>query len=68
VRAVWYDEQGPATEVLQVSELPDPEPGAGEVRAKAAVHRQRRRSGTGEADETAQRRQPISRTSTLGRY
>lgn len=31
MRAVWYDQQGPAQEVLQVGELPDPEPGPGEV-------------------------------------
>jgi NADPH:quinone reductase len=34
VRAAWYDEQGPAAEVLQVGELPDPEPGPGEVRVR----------------------------------
>ncbi len=34
MRAVWYDQQGPAGEVLQVGELPDPEPGAGEVRVR----------------------------------
>lgn len=32
MRAVWYDEQGPATSVLQLGELPAPEPAAGEVR------------------------------------
>lgn len=32
MRAVYYDRQGPAEEVLQVGELPDPEPGPGEVR------------------------------------
>jgi NADPH2:quinone reductase len=37
VRAVWYDEQGPASEVLQVGELPDPEPGAGEVRVRLTL-------------------------------
>ncbi|NIZ92839.1 NADPH:quinone reductase [Kineococcus rubinsiae] len=31
MRAAWYDAQGPAAEVLQVGELPDPEPGPGEV-------------------------------------
>jgi NADPH:quinone reductase len=36
VRAAWYDRQGPAAEVLQVGELPDPSPGPGEVRV--AVH------------------------------
>jgi NADPH2:quinone reductase len=34
MRAVWYDRQGPSTDVLQVGELPDPEPGPGEVRVR----------------------------------
>ena len=34
MRAVWYERQGPADEVLQVGELPDPEPGPGEVRVR----------------------------------
>jgi NADPH:quinone reductase len=34
MRAVWYERQGPATEVLQVGEFPDPEPGPGEVRVR----------------------------------
>src|SRR3954463_6784698 len=34
VRAVWYDRQGPASEVLQSGELPDPEPSPGEVRVR----------------------------------
>jgi NADPH2:quinone reductase len=32
--AAWYDRQGPAAEVLQVGELPDPHPGPGEVRVQ----------------------------------
>jgi NADPH:quinone reductase len=36
VRAAWYDRQGPAAEVLQVGELPAPEPGRGEVRVRVA--------------------------------
>ncbi len=32
--AAWYEKNGPAREVLQVGELPDPEPGAGEVRVR----------------------------------
>ncbi|MGY1883953.1 NADPH:quinone reductase [Blastococcus sp. SYSU DS0753] len=34
MRAVWYDRQGPAADVLQVGELPDLEPGPGEVRVR----------------------------------
>jgi len=34
LRAVWYDRQGPAAEVLQVGELPAPEPGPAEVRVR----------------------------------
>ena len=33
----WYDRQGPADEVLQVGELPTPEPAAGEVRVRLRV-------------------------------
>jgi NADPH2:quinone reductase len=31
---VWYDRQGPAAEVLQLGDLPDPHPGRGEVRVQ----------------------------------
>jgi len=34
VRAVWYERQGAAGEVLQIGELPDPVPGPGEVRVR----------------------------------
>ena len=34
MRAVWYDRQGPANEVLVQGELPTPEPGTGEVRVR----------------------------------
>jgi NADPH2:quinone reductase len=34
VRAIWYDRQGPAADVLQIGELPDPEPGRGDVRVR----------------------------------
>jgi NADPH2:quinone reductase len=34
VRAVWYDRQGPAAEVLEAGELPDPQAGPGEVRIR----------------------------------
>jgi NADPH2:quinone reductase len=36
MRAAWYEKQGPAAEVIQVGELPTPEPGLGEVRVKLA--------------------------------
>lgn len=32
--AAWYEKNGPAAEVLQVGELPDPQPGPGEVRIR----------------------------------
>ena len=35
MRAVWYDRQGPANEVLVCGELPTPEPGSYEVRVRA---------------------------------
>ena len=34
MRAVWYDRQGPAEEVLVLGELPTPDPGAYEVRVR----------------------------------
>ncbi|MFC6021148.1 NADPH:quinone reductase [Plantactinospora solaniradicis] len=37
MRAAWYDRQGPAREVLQVGELPDPWPGQGEVRVRVSI-------------------------------
>ncbi|RSM44859.1 NADPH:quinone reductase [Amycolatopsis balhimycina DSM 5908] len=35
--ASWYDQQGPAAEVLQLGEVPDPTPGPGEVRVRVTV-------------------------------
>lgn len=37
MRAAWYDKQGPARQVLIVGEMPDPHPGAGEVRIRVAA-------------------------------
>ncbi len=37
MRAVWYERQGPAGEVLQVGDLPDPEPGPGDVRVRVTL-------------------------------
>lgn len=34
MRAVWYEQQGPADEVLQVGEMADPGPGPGQVRVR----------------------------------
>ena len=34
MRAVYYERKGPAREVLSLGDLPDPEPGPGEVRVK----------------------------------
>jgi NADPH2:quinone reductase len=34
MRAAWYSRFGPAEEVLEVGELPDPQPGPGEVRVR----------------------------------
>lgn len=36
MRAVWYERNGPA-EVMEVGEMPDPEPGAGEVRVRVVT-------------------------------
>ena len=37
MKAVWYERIGPAAEVLQAGDLPDPEPGPGEVRVRLAA-------------------------------
>ncbi len=37
MRAAWYDRQGPASEVLQVGEMPVPQPGPDEVRVRVAA-------------------------------
>jgi NADPH2:quinone reductase len=37
MRAAWYEIQGPARDVLVAGEMPDPEPGAGEVRIRIAA-------------------------------
>ena len=36
MRAIWYERNGPAHEVLQFGELPDPSPGRREVRIRVA--------------------------------
>ena len=37
MRAIWYEQKGPAAEVLVAGEMRDPEPGPGEVRVRIAV-------------------------------
>ncbi|TQM37106.1 alcohol dehydrogenase catalytic domain-containing protein [Pseudonocardia cypriaca] len=37
MRAAYYEEQGPAHDVVRVGEVPTPEPGPGEVRVRVAV-------------------------------
>lgn len=37
MKAAWYERNGPAREVLTVGEMPDPLPGAGEVRVRIAA-------------------------------
>ena len=36
MKAGWYEQNGPAKEVLKIGERPDPEPGPGEVRVRIA--------------------------------
>jgi len=37
MKAAWYEKQGPARDVLIVGEMPDPEPGPGELRIRIAM-------------------------------
>jgi NADPH2:quinone reductase len=37
MRAAWYENQGPARDVLVVGDMPDPHPAAGEVRIRIAA-------------------------------
>ena len=37
MKAYWYEQAGAATDVITFGEMPDPEPGSGEVRVKIAV-------------------------------
>lgn len=37
MKAAWYEKQGPAREVLVVGDMPDPIPGAGEVRIRVGA-------------------------------
>jgi NADPH:quinone reductase len=37
MRAAWYEQQGPAREVLKIGDMPDPVPGPSEVRIRIAA-------------------------------
>lgn len=37
MKAAWYEQQGPAPEVLVIGTMPDPKPGAGEVRIRVSI-------------------------------
>jgi len=37
MRAAWYERPGPATEVLEIGDMPDAEPGPGEVRVRVTI-------------------------------
>lgn len=37
MKAAWYEQQGPAAEVLIIGNMPDPEPGADEVRIRVVA-------------------------------
>jgi NADPH:quinone reductase len=37
LRVAWYERRGPARETLIVGEMPDPEPGPGELRIAVSV-------------------------------
>ena len=54
MRAAWYARNGEANEVLQVGELPRPDPGPGEVLVRLAY------SGVNPSDVKARRGRPLS--------
>ncbi|MFZ2737968.1 MAG: NADPH:quinone reductase [Burkholderiaceae bacterium] len=54
MKAAWYTKNGEAQEVLQVGELPTPEPGPGEVRVKLVS------SGVNPSDVKSRRSRPIT--------
>jgi NADPH2:quinone reductase len=54
MRAALYSRNGPARDVLEVTDLPTPEPGAGEVRVKLAV------SGVNPSDVKSRAGRPLT--------
>jgi NADPH2:quinone reductase len=53
MKATWYSRNGEARDVLQVGELPDPQPGPGEVRVRLAT------SGVNPSDVKSRRGRPL---------
>ena len=54
MRAAWYSKNGSASEVLELGELPTPEPGPGEVRVRLHA------SGVNPSDVKSRRARPLS--------
>jgi len=54
MRAAWYSKNGPAAEILEIGELPTPEPGPGEVRVR--LHS----SGVNPSDVKSRRSRPLA--------
>lgn len=54
MKAVWYERNGEARDVLTVGEMPTPEPGSGEVRVKL------RSSGVNPSDVKSRRGRPLA--------
>jgi len=59
MRAAWYSKNGPAGEVLEIGELPTPEPGPGEVRVRLHA------SGVNPSDVKSRRARPLSATRVI---
>lgn len=54
MKAVWYSQNGPAPEVLQWGDLPDPQAGPGEVRVRLMT------SGVNPSDVKSRRARPVT--------
>ena len=54
MKAAWYSRNGEASEVLQVGEMPAPEPGPGEVRVRLLT------SGVNPSDVKSRRARPVT--------
>src|SRR5262245_11857496 len=61
MRAAWYERKGPAHEVLQVGQMPVPEPGPGDVRIRVAISGINPSDTKGRAGWRGQTEMPFSR-------